>query len=885
MRRLRAWLLRAGSLLHRRRHERDLADELTSHLEMHVEDNLRRGLTPDAARRAALIKLGGVESLKEQYRDQRGVPAFEHIVRDLRYAGRMLRRSPGFTFVSLITIALGVAGPTMTFTMTKAWILDPLPFSRPDELVDLRNLDPVSGNYGGINPADYRDWERGARAFAELAAYRLSDVRITGGDRAERLRGAQATPNFFRLLGVHAASGRVFDAADERGGPARLAVISDRLARERFGAGTGVIGRTVRLDGFEHTIVGVLPADFQFTLLGRVEVWRPLILTPEEAADRRPRSILGLGRLRPGHTVAQAREEVMAVAQQLAKDHPETNARRSARVIGLAEEVRLHHDAGFVVPVLFAMVVCVLLIACVNVTNVMLARTATRRQELAVRLALGASRSAIIRQWLVEHVLLFVTASLVGVLLAVYGVDWVTQSIPPENRQFLRKYAVLTIDGTVLAFAVTMGALCGVIFGLLPAWTGTKSDLNRDLHESTTRTTVGRTGTRVRRVLLVSEVALSLALLIGAGLLVQTARNVARMNVGFDPADLLTFQLSLDAKQYATPDAIRDFYERLVADLARRPGAGSVTAASLVPFGTEGNHRELFIDGQPVTTPAETPVSAVSQVMPQYAETLRLRLKRGRFLYPDGRSESTRTAVINETLASRHFASRDPLGQRLRIGRTSQDLWTVVGVVEDVINFEATDAPEPQVYLPFSQSPRAQMTVVIRTDADSAALVGTVRASVTALDPAEPITDAATMADRMERVTAVFDTVATFVGALGTVTLLLAGVGVYGVVSYTFAQRTREIGIRMALGAHRTDVAALVLKQIRTFLIMGMVPGLVLAWLLGSALQGILIGVTPGDWRLYLTMTLVLSAVALFAAAVPLRRAVAIDPASALRYE
>ena len=885
MRRLRAWMVRAGSLLHRRRQERDLADELTSHLEMHVEDNLRRGLTPDAARRAALIKLGGVESLKERYRDQRGVPAFEHVVRDLRYAVRMLRRSPGFTVVSLITIALGVAGPTMTFTMTKAWILDPLPFSRPGELVDFRHLDPVSGNYGGINPADFRDWERGARAFAELAAYRRSDVRITGGDRPERLRGAQATPNFFRLLGVQTASGRVFDAADGQSGPAGLAIISDRLARERFGAAVDVIGQTIRLDGFEHTVIGVLPADFQFTLLGRVEVWRPLILTPEELVNRRPRSILGLGRLRQGHTVAQAREEVTAIARQLAKDHPETNSRRSARVISLAEEVRLHHDAGFVVPVLFAMVVCVLVIACVNVTNVMLARTTTRRQELAVRLALGASRAAIIRQWLVEHVLLFVTASVIGALLAVYGVNWVTESIPPDNRQYLRRYGVLTIDGAVMAFAVAMGALCGVLFGLLPAWTGTKSDVNRDLRESTARATVGRAGARVRRALLVSEVALALALLISAGLLVQSARNVARMNVGFDPADLLTFQLSLDSKQYATPEAIRDFYERLLADLAGRPGVGSVAAASLVPFTFEGSHRELFIDGQPVTTPAETPVTAVSEVMPRYAETVRLRLKRGRFLDPDGLSETTRTALINETLASRHFASRDPLGQRLRLGRTSQELWTVVGIVQDVINFEPTDTPEPQVYVPFSQSPRAQMTVVIRTDADPAALLGTIRASVATLDPAEPIIDAATMSERMHRVTAVFDTVATFVGAMGTVTLLLAGVGVYGVVSYTFAQRTREIGIRMALGAHRADVAGLVLKQIRTFLMLGLIPGLMLAWLLGRALEGILVGVAPGDWRLYLMMTLVLIVVALLAAAVPLRRAVAIDPARALRYE
>ena len=885
MRRLRAWARRIAGVWLGSRHDQDLTDELASHVELHTDDNIRLGMPPEEARRVALVKLGGVQSVTQQYREQRGIPALEDLAQDVRYAARTLRRSPGFAAVALATIALGVAGPTLLFAMAKAWILDPLPFPRAGELVDIRNLDQTTGNVRSINAADFLDLQRDARSLMELAGYRLADVRLTGGERAERARGAQVTLNFFHLLGAQAAAGRVFEPTDAAADRSMVAVISHRLWHERFHGDPGIAGRAMRLDNQDHTIVGVLPETFQFTLLGAVDVWRPLVFTPQDTANRRPRSIVGIGRLQRTHTIDEARTELVSLADRLAEMYPETNTGRSLRAVGLADEVRLHHDAGFIVPVLFAMMCCVLLVACVNVANVMLARASARRQELAVRLALGASRARIIRQWLVEHVVLFVGASTMGILLAYYGAAWVTRSIPPENRQFLRNNAVLTIEPATMVFALVLGAICGALFGWLPAWTSVRADVHADLRDQSARTATSKGGTRLRGALAIGEVALALALLISAALLVATARNITAVDVGFDPRPLLAFELSLDQQQYREDADIRGFYERLTAGLARLPGVSAAAVGSLVPFGTEGNNAELFFDGQPDRAASETPLVALAEVSAGYARTLGLRLVAGRLLDESDGADAPRVAVINETLARRYFVDRDPLAERIRVRRGSKDVWQVVGVVADVKNFETIDRDEPQVYLPFAQSPRRAATVVVRSSGAPDLLAASVRAAVAQLDPAEPVSDVATMESRIGRVTAPFRTISLFVTFFGAVTLLLAGIGVYGVVSYSFAQRTREVGIRMALGARRTDVAALVLNQVRTFLLAGVVPGLALAWLLGQAMKAILFGVTPTDWRVYAAMSLLLTMVALLAALVPARRATAIDPTVALRYE
>jgi putative ABC transport system permease protein len=832
-----------------------------------------------------VLKLGSVATLTEEYRARRGLPRVEQLVQDLRYAGRSMRRSAGVTLVAAVTLALGVAGPAAMFAMMKAWILDPLPFPRPETLADIRMLDMATGSPRALNAADFLDWTRTARAFDGMAGYREEEFRLTGADRADRLRGARVTTDFFRVLGAQPALGRLFGPADGLSGGHRVVVLGGELWHDRFNDDPAIVGSTLRVDGEPHTVIGVLPATFHFTLLGRVALWTPLVFTPDQAADRRTRSMLGIGRLREGASIAQADAELKGFAGQLAKLYPDTNARRSVRVWRLADEVRRHHDLGFLVPVIFAMVCCVLLVACVNVTNVMLARASARRHEMAVRLALGASRGRIVQQWLLEHVVLFLSASAAGLVLARYGADWITASIPYENRQFLRNFGVIRIDAVVIGWALAAGASCGVVFGLLPAWTGSRADVTADLRDGAGRTTAGAAAGRMRAALVASEVALALGLLISAALLIETARNVTRADLGFEPRRLLTFELALDERHYRTGDAVRGFYQRLTADLASRPGVVAAAAGSLVPFGYTGQRTEFFLEGQPDLPPRDAPTADLNHVSAAYSRTLGLRVVAGRPIGVEDGPDAPRVVHISEALARRYFPRRDPVGTRVRIGRESAELWMVAGVVADVSNYDTVSPAEPELYVPLAQLPTREVTVVVRAQDDPAALAGTARAAVAALDPAEPLSRMFTMEALVTHYTAPYTTTSQFVLVFGLVTLVLAGVGVYGVIAYAFSQRTREIGIRMALGARRRDVARLVLRQLRTLLLAGLVPGLLLAWGLGRALQGFLVGVTPTDWRVYLAICLLLAGVAVIAALEPARRATGVDPVKALRYE
>ena len=885
MSRLRRWLWRAADPFLRTRRERDLADEIESNIQIHTEDNIRAGMSPQEARRAALAKLGGVEPLKEHYRDQRGIPAAASIAQDLRYAARTLRRSPGIALVAVVTLAFGIAGPTVMFSMLKAWILDPLPFERPESLADVRGMDIRSGDSRVLSAADFLDWQRSTSTFEDLAAYRRGDMRLTGGDRADRVRGAQITPNFFAVIGARAAIGRVFGPVDGEPGRHHVAVLGQGLWQERFQSDPAVIGRSIRIDGEAYTVIGVLPHDFHFTLLGPINLWTPLVFSPTEASDRRARSLIGVGRLRSGYTIDQARDELTEIARRLGETYPETNSTRGARILTLADEVRLHHDAGFVVPVLFAMVGCFLLIACVNVTNIMLARATDRRHEMAVRLALGASRARIVRQWLVEHIVLFSVASAVAVALAFYGANWVTNAIPADNRGYLRNYGVLPIDGPVLFFAVSVGMVCAIVFGFLPALAGSRTDLNTDLRDASGRTSTSHAAGRLRSGLVAFEIALALGVLISSALLVRSARNLTTADLGFDPRRLLTFRLELDAERYREEPASRDFYERLTASLHGRPGIESAAAGTLVPFSNAGGSLEFFVDGRRDPAAKDVPFAGLNAVTPAYAATLGLHLIEGRFVNASDIAGAPKIAVINETLASRYFGGRSPIGRTLMLGPSSQDLWTIVGIAGNVKNYETSDSGEPQIYLAFAQRPTRDMTIVVRASGDPASLVETVRGAVIALDPAEPLSSVFTMEALLGHVTAPHTITASFASVLGALTLLLAAVGVYGVISYAFAQRTREIGIRMALGARRIEVAALVMRQVRTLLLAGLVPGLALAWLLGQALKALLFGVAPTDWHVYVTMSMLLAAIAVLAALVPARRATAVDPIAALRDE
>ena len=489
------------------------------------------------------------------------------------------------------------------------------------------------------------------------------------------------------------------------------------------------------------------------------------------------------------------------------------------------------------------------------------------------------------QQWLVEHVVLFVAASAAGIGLAMYGAGWITTAIPDENRTYLRNFGLIRIDVAVVGFALAAGALCGVLFGWLPAWTGARAEVAADLRDGAGRTTAGGTGNRLRGTLVAVEVALALGLLISGALLVQTARNVTRADLGFDPRHLLTFELALDERHYATDAAVRDFYERLAGDLASRPGVIGAAVGSLVPFGYTGDRTEFFLEGQPDLPPRDAPNAALNHVSADYSRTLGVRVIAGRPIGAQDGPGAPKVVQIGEALARRYFGGRDPIGKRLRIGRGSSELLTIVGIVGDVQEYDTVSPPEPELYVPLAQRPTRAVTAVVRTQGDPHTLVGTARAAVAAIDPGEPLSNVYTMETLVSHFTAPYAVTSQFVLVFAAVTLILAGVGVYGVISYAFSRRTREIGIRMALGARRGDVGSLVLRQVRVLLLAGLVPGLLIAWGLGRAMQAFLVGVTPTDWRVYLAMCLLLAGVAVIAALEPARRATGVDPVKALRYE
>lgn len=868
------------------RSDAELDEDIQAHLELLAEEHLRQGLSPEDARAAARRDFGGVEQMKEAYRDQRGVPMLESLLQDLRHSGRALRRSPGSTLVATVTIALGIFGPTVTFTMAKAWILEPLPFARPDELVDLRGLELRSGAASGrrrLNAADFLEWQRSAQSFEMMAGYRPAEARWTGPDGAEHLRGALVTPGFFRLLGVEARWGRLFEPTEVGREHLHLVVISHLMWRERLHGDPAAVGATLRLDGEDHTVIGVLPEAFQFTLLGRCDVWRPLLFTPEEAVDRSGLAMVGLARLRRGRTVEEARHELTQMAAASASAYPDTNGRRGVRVLSLADEIRVHHDLGFIVPVMFAMVTCVLLIACFNTTNVMLARASTRRQEMAVRLALGAGRRRLVGQLLTESLLLGLLGGAAGLIVA----EGALRAILAAEPQGLPRLAEVALSGRVLAFSAALSVLTGILFGLVPALEASRTPVAGTLQESGRGAPGGPRARQARRFLIVSEVALALVLLTGAGLLIRSFLRVMAVDPGFDPRDLAVMRISLDHATYRTAAQSREFYRALTRRLEALPGVlgvAGVTALPLSPVGTDFS-RPYWREGEPDPggTAAKTDIRMVT---PGYFATMRMALLRGRGFTADDGPDRPRIIVVNETLAQREFPGRDPVGQRLVIDyRGGAYPYEIVGVVGNT-RFRGLKAePRPELFIPHAQNPYLDLSLVVRTSAEPAAMFRTVQREIAILDPLQPAYGLVTMDDLVRRSVSADRFATVLLALLAGLALALAATGIYGVLSFLVAQRTHEIGLRMALGATGRAVVRMVMGESLRLTLAGSAIGLLVSLALARPAAHLLYGVPPDDPVTFGGVVVLMAGVALVAALLPARRASRLDPMVALRQE
>jgi len=806
-----------------------------------------------------------------------GGEVMDTLLQDFRYALRTLAKSPGFTAVVVLTLALGIGANTAIFSVVNGVLLTSLPYKDPSRLVVVWESKGTA-SHNVVNPANYMDWHDRATSFSGLALLSWTGITFTG-DQVEEVQGRSVTPDFFGVVGATPLLGRTFNAEESRPNSPRVIVLSEALWRRRFGADRAIVERAVPVAGGTARVVGVMPASFRPMPLGHEQYWEPMRLDWSNRAFT-GRYAMALGRLKDGVTVERAQTEMSRIARQLESDNPDFDTGWGATVVPLMEQVV--GGSRRTILIVLGAVSLVLLIACANVANLMLARAASRERELAVRAALGAPRWRLVRQALVESVMLALAGGAAGVLLASWGVHLLVRAAPPE----VPRIADIRLDLTVLAVTALVSMAAGVLFGL-PAALSRSDAAIQDLHAATTRTTAGVPAVRLRGALVIAQMSLAIVLLVGAGLLVRSLRRLIAVDPGFDPVNLSAVTITLPPPAY--PDSLRRvaFYERLLERVRTMPGVQSAGIISWLPM-TPGNaSTTLTVVGRPEPAPGQASAAAIRLVDPGYFAAMRIPLKRGRSLAPSDRIGSAPVAVISEAMARKLWPGEDPIGQHVKV-----EWWhptasvEIVGVVADSRHDGLDAAFEPTLFYPFAQeSQQSSMSLVLRSTVPPATLTRMVRAAVSEMDKGVPVADAVTMYHHIAETMADRRYPAFVLGLFAALALALAAVGIYGVQSYTVGQRTREIGVRVALGARPADVLRTVLGGGLRLTLGGVALGGVAAGLAAGALGKLLYGVHPLDPVTFVIVPLVLVGVALLAMAAPARRAARVDPMVALRSE
>jgi len=796
---------------------------------------------------------------------------------DLRYAIRQLIRSPGFTAVAVSTLGLGIGANTAIFSVVNAVLLRPLPYPHAERLVHLAERRP-NGTANVVSYPNFLDWRKDG-ALSSMALFRTQSFNVGGADRPERVAGALVSADYFRVLGREPAAGRFFVEGEDTPGRDRVAVIGYGLWRRRFAGDPSVVGRSLTVDGRPLTIIGVAPAGFRFA--EETEVWTPVSLDDPSLLEARGlHAYEVIGRLAPGQTLEHASAELQALAARLATEYPASNRGWGVAVVSLQEA--MVHDLRPTLLVLLGAVGFVLLIAAANVAGMMLARGAARRRELSIRAALGAGRWALVRQLLTETTLLNLLGGLVGIGLASWSVDALLRLGPPA----LRPATAAVIDGNVLAFTLGVVGLTSLVFGLLPALQIVGRGGEASLAE-TGRNTGGVDRQRTRRLLVAGEVALALLLLVGAGLMVQSFRRLLSVDPGFRTANVVSARLALPRIGRDTA-AVIGFYRDLVERARALPGVTAAAAVSYLPLGREGARYSFGVEGQPVPQPQQRPSSSFNVVTPGYFGTLDIPLLQGRDFTPQDRWNAPAVVVVNQTLARRFWPNESAVGKRLTFDDDPDepsDWMTVIGVVGDSRHRSLVDEIMPQIYAPESQVGLEEMALLVRSPMDPAASAPAIRGLVASLDPEIPVADIRQLTRlRDESISADrFRTLA--LSAFGVLALGLAAIGVFGVISYGVVQRTREIGIRIALGARSGEILRLVVGEGMVTVAAGIAAGLIAGAALSRVLTTLLYQVQPWDPATFLAITAVIAGVALGACVLPARRALRVDPATALRAE
>ena len=854
---------------------------------MRIEDNIRAGLSPEDARRQARIKLGGVEQTKEEFRRQRGVPMIEDLWKDLRYGARGMVRQPAFTIVAVITLALGIGANTAIFSVVNDLLLRPLPYRDAERLVMLWEVAPDGTRQNVTSRANFRAWREQATAFEGMAAFSDQRLNLTGDADPEEVSVQLATPELFQVLGVEPLLGRGLTPDDARPGSPNVAVLSHGIWQRRFGGDPQVVGKPITINGASVTVVGVLPAGFQWHLrklsgTGKpAEIWTVLAM-PTEGPATLGRFLSVVARLKTGVSLEQASSEMKIIAARREQDAPQYNKGFTAEVIPLREQF-----VGNVRPallILLGAVGLVLLIACANVANLMLVRAATRQKEIALRTALGAYRGRIVRQLLTESLLLALLSSLLGLGLAWWGIKALV-AISPRDLVNLQGVG---INITVLAWTLAISLATGIIFGLVPALEATRLNLSDALKEGG-KGTGGQSSrsSRLRNVLVIAEVALALILLVGAGLMVKSFARLQKIDTGFNTENVLTMVVRLPGRKYREDSQVVTFFRQATARIRALPGVRDVGAVNYLPlYGGLAASTTFMIEGQPELPPGQRPKTNVRVSDPGYFSAMGIPLLRGRNFTDQEAVEAKHVVLISKSLAERYFPGEDPLGKRITVPMSEKPVPTeVIGMVGDVRYDSLTDQAEPTVYLPHPELTYGFMTLVIRTDGDPAAMAPAVRGELMAMDPDQPVSDVRTMDQVMAETVSRprFNTL--LFGLFAGLATLLAGVGIFGVMNYSVTLRTRELGIRMALGAQPGRVLMLILRQGLLLTLIGIGIGLAGALALTRVISGLLFGVDATDPATFAAIVLLLAAVSLVACYIPARRATKVDPLIALRYE
>jgi putative ABC transport system permease protein len=914
MRPLRVWLRRLGGLVNGARSDRELADELDAHLQMHIDDNMRFGMTQSEARRHALLKLGGLDQTKEQYRDRRGVPWLDTAMKDVRFALRLMARSPGFTLVVLLTLAVGIGANSVMFSVVNTLLLRPLPYHDSARLLFAQTVNAARRQAGMTSPPDFYTYRAKNRTLDHLDAFYTRPFNLTGVVEPERVLTLIVSPGFFNTLGTPPALGRGFVPDDEQWGAHRVTILSDGLWRRRFGADPSIVGQRITLNGEPYVVAGVAPPQFSFLSID-AQMFVPMAFAPGDNMNSHSNNFLRMvGRLKPGVTREQAASDLNRLSDAIiAEQHVNTGT--AIDVTPLRDA--LVGDVRQAVLVLLGAVGFVLLISCANLTNLLLSRAAVRRREIAVRLAMGATRARLIRQLLTESVLLAAVGGAAGLGLAYVSVG----TLNSLSQRVLPRAEDIHVDPAVLAFTFGVATLTGILFGLAPAMQSVAPEVTDDLKDGTRGAPDGRARHHLRSALVVAEVALSLVLLAGAGLMVKSVYRLLHVDAGFQTERVLTMQINLPPEKYVDLELDRRLsplaYERSVrffADVVDRarsvPGVQAVGAINGLPLmGEIWGKNVVFYD-----RPLPRELSGLSPIQYRvvagdYFRALGIRIRSGRAFTDRDVRQAPKVAIVNRELVRRYWNDQDPIGKIISVNPPLQilpksvvdegvkagiiregyepDRFTVVGVADDVLYGGLSRSPLPLVYAPFAQASEGttNMFLTVRTDSDPLAVVGAIREQIRQVDRDQPVASIQTMEARVSASVSQPRVQMNVLGAFAALAILLAAVGIYGVMSYSVTQRTREIGIRMALGAGRRDVLGLVLGQGFAMVTLGLVAGLAGALLLTRVLRTLLFSVSTTDPAVFIAIVALLSTTACIAAYVPARRATRVDPLVALRDE